>query len=164
MPHVYLSSESYPELRDIGSRWARNVIWWRAFRRAFRHLDFWSLLLTQAGIVAAFIAADVLVVLTVDLRPAATRSVHAVAAVSALLVFGYLLVSWGGDIMRRHLRGVSDVARYACPGCGHSLVGHLDSNDERLRCPECAARTSRETFEPPFPIPREYRVFPPRRR
>ena len=37
----YLSNQSYPELRAIESRWARHLIWWGAFRSAFRDWRMW---------------------------------------------------------------------------------------------------------------------------
>jgi predicted RNA-binding Zn-ribbon protein involved in translation (DUF1610 family) len=78
--------------------------------------------------------------------------------------------------MRSHLRAVSEVARYACPGCGHSLVGHVGEEATKrrsdgatkgggeiapIRCPECAAMISRDLFEPPYRVPRQFRAFPP---
>ena len=164
MPRVYIANDSYPELRDIPPTWARTVIWWRAIRRGFGHRDFWIFLATQAVCVLAFIAASIALASLPALQGGPERIVHAIMALGALAVFGYLQVSWGGDIMRSHLRGVSDVARHACPRCGHSLVGHLDGQPKEIRCPECAAQVHTELFSPPFRTPAEFRVFPPWRR
>ncbi len=88
----------------------------------------------------------------------------ALTAGLGLALFCYLQISWGGDLMRPHLRAVSDVARYACPACGQSLYGHLGDDRTMVQCPECGARVDRRTFAPPYPIAREFRVFPPWRR
>ena len=74
-------------------------------------------------------------------------------------VFSYLQTTWGGDIMRSHLRAVSDVARYACPACGQSLYGHIDDESPEVTCPECGARVKRAIFEPPYRTPKEFRAF-----
>ena len=79
-----------------------------------------------------------------------------------LVVFAYLQVSWGGDMMRPHLRAVSDVARYSCPSCGQSLVGHLE--EAVVRCPDCATRVDPVLFDPPYAVGPELRAFPPWRR
>ena len=77
-----------------------------------------------------------------------------------LIVFAYLQISWGGDMMRSYLRAVSEKARYACPRCGHSLFGHLDGDADLVRCPECGADVVRDVFDWPHPIPLRYRAFP----
>jgi rubredoxin len=180
MPKLYLTNDSYPELRDV-AQWARTVTWWNAIRRAFGDARFWAFLASQAACLAALVATAGAVESALDPASPVRPFVHAAAALGWLCAFAWLQVSWGGDIMRSHLRAVSPVARWACPGCGHSLVGHVGKEEatERrsdgatkggeesaaapapIRCPECAAMIGREVFEPPYRIPREFRAFPP---
>lgn len=164
MPRVYLTNDSYPELRDVPFGWARSVTWWRAIRHAGRHRDFLVFLASQLVFLLGLIALGFVIAAAAGLGPGASRIVHILCGGAALGVFGYLQVSWGGDMMRRHLRAVSEIARYACPGCGHSLFGHLQDQDERprVRCPECAEEIEREVFDPPYRVPRRFHAFPPR--
>ncbi len=113
---------------------------------------------TQVFIVAGFVAADRAVALLVD-DPRILGVAHVSFGVAALMVFGYLQTSWGGDIMRSHLRAVSDIAKYACPNCGQSLYGHLDEESVSVRGPECGAEIQRAIFEPPYRTPGEFRAF-----
>ena len=159
MLRFYLNNDSYPELREINMHWARSLTWMRAILHAAGHLDFWIFAGVQT-LLAALIGP-----LTFTLtRAAGTIPAIAVTLFATLTLFGYLQVSWGGDMMRRHLRAVSETARYACPNCGHNLFGHLDGETPALRCPECAERVERALFEPPFKLPERYRAFPPWRR
>ncbi len=157
MRRVYLTNESYPELREINRPFARTATWWRAIRRAAGHADFWVFVATQATVLAAFALLD-----AVTAGPGSPRIVHLVFGGAALAVFSYLQASWGGDMMRRHLRAVNETARFACPECGHSMVGHLAGGASPVRCPECFAEIERSLFEPPFRVPRRFRAFPPR--
>jgi DNA-directed RNA polymerase subunit RPC12/RpoP len=159
MIRFYLNNDSYPELRGVRRGWTRSLTWWRAIARGMRHGDFWVFMATQAAIVAAFVAADRAVVALGGLDGAAARIVNAAFGISAMVVFGYLQASWGGDMMRSHLRAVSDIARYACPSCGQSLYGHLDDGLDHVRCPECGTQVGRAIFEPPYRTPREFRAF-----
>jgi len=156
---IYLNNDSYPELRGIRRGWTRSLTWWRAIARGMRHVDFWVFMATQAAILAAFVAADRAVVVFAGLEGAAATAVNTVFGLSGLFVFGYLQSSWGGDMMRSHLRAVSDIARYACPSCGQSLFGHLDDQPEFVRCPECGSHVGRAIFEPPYRTPKEFRAF-----
>ncbi len=113
---------------------------------------------TQVLIVAGFVAADWAVAPLMD-GQRAHGIAHVSFGVAALIVFGYLQTSWGGDIMRSHLRAVSDIARYACPNCGQSLYGHLDQESATVRCPECGADIQRAIFEAPHRTPSEFRAF-----
>lgn len=161
MPRLYLTNDSYPELREIDAQWSRTRTWWRAIGHAIRHIDFWIFALTQLGLVIGIVLGGIGIAAVAGLDGASGRIVHLSFAIGALLVFCYLQISWGGDMMRRHLRAVSDVARYACPQCGQSLFGHLGGNEATVRCPECGSVFTRKTFEPPYPIPHDLRAFPP---
>jgi predicted RNA-binding Zn-ribbon protein involved in translation (DUF1610 family) len=155
---LYLTNESYPELRGVRRGWPRSRTWWRAIAHATRHAGLWVFAATQVLIVAGFVAADRAVVLLMD-GPWMHDIAHVSFGVAALIVFGYLQSSWGGDIMRSHLRAVSDIARYACPNCGQSLYGHLDEESVSVRCPECGVQIQQAIFEPPHRTPAEFRAF-----
>ena len=158
MLRLYLTNASYPELRGVARGWPRTRTWWRAIAHATRYAGFWVFVVTQVLIVVGFVAADWAVTLLMD-GPREHGIVHVSFGVAALTVFGYLQTSWGGDIMRSHLRAVSDIARYACPNCGQSLYGHLDEESVSVRCPECGAQIQRAIFEPPHRTPPEFRAF-----
>jgi DNA-directed RNA polymerase subunit RPC12/RpoP len=160
VPRLYLSNESYPELREIRPQWARTVTWWRAIGFSLRFGRFWRYVAVQVAIAAAFVVADRAIIalgLAGDLR---SYRVHGGCAVAWLLLFAYFQVSWGGDMMRSYLRAVSTRARHACPNCGHNLVSHLERDPDRIRCPECGIRVARDLFEWPYRIPPRYRAFP----
>ncbi len=166
MPRLYLTNDSYPELRDVAPHWARTVTWWKAILRAFGEPRFWAFLASQAACLVALVASAAAIESALDLGSRIRPFLQGGAAMTWLCAFAYLQVSWGGDLMRSHLRAVSPVARYACPSCGHSLVGHLGDSAAAdpaapIRCPECAAMVSRDLFEPPYRIPRRFRAFPP---
>ena len=170
MPRLYLTNDSYPELRDINRQWARTATWWRAILHAFGYGRFRVFMAAQAAIFLAYLLLAAVVVSHLDLGWKIGPFVHGGVALAWVVVFGYLQVSWGGDLMRSHLRAVSQTARYACPGCGHSLIGHVqrdaagDPPGVSIRCPECAAQVPRELFEPPYRVPPRFRAFPPWRR
>lgn len=155
---LYLTNESYPELREVRRGWPRSRTWWRAIARATRHADFRVFAATQVAIIVSLIVADRLCV--AFLGPEADRPwLHIGLALAAFLVFAYLQTTWGGDMMRSYLRAVSDVARYACPNCGQSLYGHMDEGTAAVKCPECGVLVDRAIFEPPYRTPREFRAF-----
>ncbi len=155
---LYLTNESYPELRGVRRGWTRSRTWWRAIARATRYGHFWVFVATQVSIVVAFVVADRLLV-AFGGSGAQWPALHVAIALGAFAVFSYLQTSWGGDVMRSHLRAVSDVARYACPSCGQSLYGHIDGELPAVTCPECGARVERAIFEVPYKTPREFRAF-----
>ncbi len=148
---IYLTNESYPELRGVRRGWSRSATWWRAIDDAARHARFWVFVVTQASILAVLIAVNWMLV--------PWPVVQVAIGLFAFAVFSYLQTTWGGDIMRSHLRAVSDVARYACPSCGQSLYGHIEDESPQITCPECGARVERAIFRPPYRTPREFRAF-----
>jgi DNA-directed RNA polymerase subunit RPC12/RpoP len=160
VPRLYLSNNSYPELREVRPRWAKTVTWWRAFALSFRQGRFWGFVAAQLGIAfCCFFSAHTLNAVDAA-RVVPDKLVNASFGAAWFLVFAYLQVSWGGDMMRSYLRAVSEKARYACPRCGHSLFGHLDGDTDRVRCPECGADVAGDVFAWPHPIPPRYRAFP----
>jgi predicted RNA-binding Zn-ribbon protein involved in translation (DUF1610 family) len=160
VPRLYLSNDSYPELREVRPRWARTVIWWRAIALGVRQARFWGYMAAQIGTAVGCIVAARMFN-AIDVAGAVPDPlVNWFLGAGWLLVFVYSQLSWGGDMMRSYLRAVSDKARYACPRCGHSLFGHLGGNVDSVRCPECGAHVARDTFEWPYPIPLRFRAFP----
>ena len=160
VPRLYLSNESYPELREVRPRWVRSVTWWRAIAFSLRFGRFWGYVAVQVAIAGAFVVAA-RVVTALDLAGDGPGGfVYGYFVLGWLLVFAYLQVSWGGDMMRSYLRAVSRRARHACPNCGHDLTGQLESVGGPVRCPECGAEIAREVFAWPYRIPPRYRAFP----
>ncbi|MHC5006455.1 MAG: zinc ribbon domain-containing protein [Planctomycetota bacterium] len=160
VPRLYLSNDSYPELREIHPRWTRSVTWWRAITLGVRHARFWGFVTAQIGLAfGCFFAARTLNAVDVG-RVVPDGLIFTFFGAGWLIVFAYLQISWGGDMMRSYLRAVSDKARYACPQCGHSLFGHVGGDADRVRCPECGADVARDVFDWPHPIPLRYRAFP----
>jgi predicted RNA-binding Zn-ribbon protein involved in translation (DUF1610 family) len=158
---LYWNNDSFPELREVHPQWARTVTWWRAIRHGSRHADFWGFLGLQAAIAIGCLLADRVAISLIRPPAAGAAAVHTALLVVAVVVISYLQVSLGGDMMRRHLRSVSETARHACPACGQSLFGHLQGAGSTVRCPECAAEIDRRLFEPPYRVPKPYRLFPP---
>lgn len=158
MLRMYWNNDSFPELREVRPQWARTVTWWRAIRHALGDPRFWGFVAIQACAALAWL----FVALEAgqgEIGPS-PRVAPWICAGAGLLTFAYLQVSLGGDLMRSHLRAVSDVARYACPRCGQSLFGHFASGEKFARCPECATKVERAVVEPPFRIPSQFRLFP----
>jgi predicted RNA-binding Zn-ribbon protein involved in translation (DUF1610 family) len=153
---LYVSNESYPELREIGSRWQRHLTWWRAFGSAFRDHRFWIFVAAQVVLV---VGSWVLAVMLVLEGPGG-MNVRALWVVLAMILSGLLTVTWGGDLIRPHLRRVSSLSRDACPACGHLLTSQRRSEGGRsVRCPECGADVPRALFEQPHRIPPEFRAL-----
>jgi hypothetical protein len=160
VPRLYLSNDSYPELREVRPRWARTVIWWRAIAFSIRHARFWGFVAAQCGIALSLLLAARMFNALDPAGVVPDRLVNSLLVVGWLFVFTYTQLSWGGDMMRSYLRAVSNHARHACPCCGHSLFGHLERDADLVRCPECGAHVAREVFAWPYPIPWRFRAFP----
>lgn len=159
MVRFYLSNDSYPEVREIHSRWQRHLTWWRAFRSAAGDRRFWRFLIVQCILLGGWIALHAWLT---DLAPrhgSARMIIHIACAVGAVVTWGILALSWGGDLMRPHLRKVSPIARCACPGCGHQLTSQLAGGEPTIRCPECGSVMGRSAFEAPYEIPPEFRAI-----
>ena len=156
MPRIYFSNESYPELREIESRWERHKTWYRAFGSAFRDWRFWRFWAIQLVILGGWFALDRLASRITDLPFVWEGFMHAVFLAGAVLLNALLTVTWGGDLMRPHLRRVSPSAREACPECGHLLTGHLTEKGKMILCPECGGQIDSLVFDPPYRIPKKY--------
>ena len=158
MVRFYLSNDSYPEVREIHSRWQRHLTWWRAFRSAAGDRRFWLFLIVQLILLGGWMALHAW--LANLPRPGAVRTViHIACAIGAVVTWGALALSWGGDLIRPHLRKVSPIARSACPGCGHQLTSQLAGDEPTIRCPECGSVMDRSAFEAPYAIPPEFRAI-----
>ena len=158
MIRFYVSNDSYPELREISSRWERHRTWWRAFGSAFGDRRFLLFVLIEVLLRGGGIGAGVLMEHLLRFDLPGRLSLWAVAGICATITWGVLALSWGGDLMRPHLRRASPTARDACPACGHQLSGQLaqPTDSAAIRCPECGARVPRGLFSPPFEIPGEF--------
>ena len=66
MLRLYLTNESYPELRGVRRGLPRSRTWWRAIAHATRHAGIRVFAVTQVLIVVGFAAADRAVLLLVD--------------------------------------------------------------------------------------------------
>ena len=156
MPRIYFSNESYPELREIESRWERHKTWYRAFGSAFRDWRFWRFWGVEFILLGGWIALDRYVISITDLTFAGEALLHGAFITGAVLLNALLTVTWGGDLMRPHLRRVSASARDACPECGHLLTGHLTDKGRMILCPECGGQIDTHIFDPPYRIPKKY--------
>jgi hypothetical protein len=159
MVRFYLSHDSYPEVREIESRWQRHLTWWRGLGSAAADARFWRFLAVQLILLAGWIALHAWLADRAWARGSVRMLSHVVCAAGAVATWGVLALSWGGDLIRPHLRRVSPIARSACPGCGHQLTGQLAGDEPTIRCPECGAVLRRSVFEEPFAIPRQFRAI-----
>jgi predicted RNA-binding Zn-ribbon protein involved in translation (DUF1610 family) len=154
----YVSNDSYPELREVPSRWKRNMIWWNAFLSASRDARFLLFVLIQLILVAGWI---VLAIYLPGLESATFEvklGARGLIALLSIITWGVLALSWGGDLVRPHLRRVSPIARHACPRCGHQLITQLAAHTDVIRCPECGSLIPRAALSPPYPLPRQFRA------
>ncbi|MBL1216141.1 MAG: hypothetical protein D8M59_01450 [Planctomycetes bacterium] len=153
----YVSNESYPELREVQPKRKRHVVWWRAFRSAAHDVKFWRFLLCSWGICLLWLPVHIGVIgprmiVNGTLQDPWKDWVGFIVFFALVGSASYLALTWGGDIMRPHLRRVEPVCREACPGCGHRLTSQIAGNDETIQCPECGRWWGRSPFEEPYQI------------
>jgi hypothetical protein len=93
MVRFYLSNDSYPEVREIDSRWQRHLTWWRAFRSAASDRRFWLFLLVQAILLAGWVLLHAWLTEHAWVRGSARMLVHVICAVGAVVTWGMLALS-----------------------------------------------------------------------
>jgi len=146
---LYVTDESFPELREVASRWQRFFIWARAFKSACLDWRLFALFGVLIAVASLLIIAGLYFSDGLPPSPVGTLIRLAVFAIPALLVV-LTLSTFGGELMRPHLRKVSEICRLACPTCGQSLRTQLESPAPIIRCPECGCETDRRPFTPPY--------------
>lgn len=161
---VYLKNHSYPELREISTHRELHRTWFRALLTAWRDTPVLVFLAIQ--IVLNVLGPVILVMMVHRWSLGSGSSGQFVLALPLAVIpmFASVLVAltWGGDLMRPHLRRASETARQSCPECGFLLGAHrrqaLETNEQSVACPECATRVPLVVFEPPYPIPKACRA------
>lgn len=183
---VYVSSRSYPELREVDAGpLARGIIWLRAFSSALRDPRFLGFLAVHLALILAGLAIARVIVesLSEGQWSIGTLVLVPVIIIGLQVPAMFLTVSVGGDVLRPHLRAVCPTAREACPSCGYGLReqfsaaeveteaetkagdatdgnhGHQDT-DAAVRCPECGATVPLTVWRAPHRIPRSFRSVP----
>lgn len=174
---IYTSSDSYPEIRPIETGWPRHVAWFRAFLSSAFDARLWLLFALELSLAGAFILLRHAIVHGLPIGFDARGPVTIVVAILAVMAIGTIHLSWGGDLMRPHLRKANAAARHACPNCGHLLSAQLNALGTRddnaatndgadatreasmVRCPECGHHVPTSTFRPPYAIPPAYRAL-----
>ena len=133
---LYVSSRSYPELREVDAGpWRRGLIWLRAGRTALLDPAFLAFTAVAAGLVLGGlgIAASVGAVLVRVLPPALGLVLLPALGIVVLVPAMLLAVTVGGDVLRPHLRRACPAARDACPACGYGLARQLDAAEAATR-------------------------------
>lgn len=152
----YVSNASYPEMRNIESRWQRHVTWWKAFLSATRDARIWGFLVVGVlAAVAAWIPWEFAIrfVKASNGSRASIELLMGAGAVSAFVGWSVVALTLGGDLMRPHLRRVNPACRDACPECGYHLRSQLADDQSRVvPCPECGKTWFRDAFESPYRI------------
>lgn len=152
----YVSNASYPEMRNIESRWERHVTWWKAFLSSARDVRIWGFVVVGVlCAVAAWMPWEFAIryARSQGGSPAAIELMMAGGAISAFVGWSVVALTLGGDLMRPHLRKVNPRCRDACPECGYHLRSQLeDSQATVVPCPECGQSWIRQAFEAPFQI------------
>lgn len=146
---LYVTDESFPELREVTSRWRRLIIWLRAFLSAARDWRLWALFASLVLVLVAMMLVGRS--LAIAFRGSSLIwFARFFVIVGPALVFTVTLSTLGGELMRPHLRAVSVDCRSACPSCGHSLKPQIESDAPEIRCPECGNTTDRKPFSAPY--------------
>ncbi len=150
----YLSNDSYPEMRAIESFWERHRTWWRAFGSSLSDPKMWGFLAIVFSLACLGGALNLLIDVD-DLLGPHLPSVGVIAnLLSIFITIGAAVaisLTWGGDIMRPHLRRVNPRCRTCCPECGHCLTSQLQTPQPVIQCPECGQWLNRRPFEEPYP-------------
>lgn len=173
---LYVSSRSYPELREVDAGFLRRgVIWLRAFGSAFRARPFQWFVVIQLALVLGGLALSGLFTGELASRPFAPAMFLLVPVVGVGLQIPAMLftVSVGGDVIRPHLRAVCPEAREACPACGYGLQDQFEAAEGRgnsaersegsaatVRCPECGVHVPVAIRYRPHHIPSAFRAVP----
>ncbi len=150
----YLSNDSYPEMRSVESFWERHRTWWKAFGSSLNDPKMWGFLCVSFSLACLGGALNLLIDVS-DLI--GSRGDRATIAANLLCVFvtvgsaAALSLTWGGEIMRPHLRRVNVRCRQSCPECGFCMVSQLQSGRGVFQCPECGQWLNRRPFEEPYP-------------
>ncbi|MCP5120309.1 MAG: hypothetical protein GY953_56665 [bacterium] len=117
----------------------------------------WTFVFAQVVVAGAGIGGGSLLAYWVhDGGPANPAIILPLVFVPTFAVNGFLILSWGGDLIRPHLRRVSETARHACPNCGYLLTGCLPPETPDVVCPECGRAVPASLFQAPFRIPRTF--------
>ena len=154
----YLNNDSYPEMRPFDSPAERWVIWYRAFRSSLTDRRVLAFVFAQVGLFVfaglfAWAAASLIDRADPGWRDIGVTIACWVPTGAACVVSTYLALSWGGDVVRPHLRAVSSICRDTCPRCGHLLTSQRASEIPSFACPECGEPVEKALFSPPYAIP-----------
>lgn len=151
----YLSNHSYPEMRAIESFWERHRTWWKAFGSSLNDPKMWGFLAIAFSLACLGGALNLLIDVNDLIGPHAPSAGVIANLLSIFITIGAavaLSLTWGGDIIRPHLRRVNPRCRTSCPECGHCLISQLESDRSIFQCPECGQWLNRRPFEEPFPF------------
>ena len=154
---LYLTSDSFPEIRELTERRARWRLMARAAMSSIRDVRMIALFI---GMALAHVPALVVLFLHSMRTVGQTTSLilATVVVLGWLLLSGAVFVALIGDLLRVHARATSLHARYACPNCGYGLRGLMEDADATasVRCPECAESVEVALCAPPYALPRRY--------
>jgi len=151
---IYITNESYPEIRNIKPGWQRHVTWWKAFLHALRD---WRFYLIFVLIIVIQIFPPVLFTWLQTTFPRQRWSIPVTVVTSLIinLVLLIFLLTWGGGIMRIHLRAADPRCASTCPECGYDLTSHLEEDSRTIRCPECGTSFEKDSFHRVNSLPRK---------
>jgi hypothetical protein len=162
---LYVSSRSYPELREVDAGFLRRGgIWLRAFGSAFRDRPFQYFVLVQLALILGGLAISGMITREMAARPFAPVMLVLLPLFGIGLQLPAMLftVSVGGDVIRPHLRAVCPEAREACPSCGYGLQEQFEGAEGRgrpeVRCPECGVDVPVAIRHRPHRIPAAFRA------